>query len=36
MKHINRKGSYSVKVDALKKYFGKEELIPLWVADMDF
>jgi cystathionine beta-lyase len=36
MKHINRKGSYSVKVDALKKYFGKEGLIPLWVADMDF
>ena len=36
MKHINRKGSYSVKVDALEKYFGKDNLIPLWVADMDF
>ncbi len=36
MEHVDRKGSYSVKVDALKKYFGEEELIPLWVADMDF
>ena len=36
MEHVNRKGSYSVKVDALAKYFGKDELIPLWVADMDF
>lgn len=36
IKHINRKGSYSIKVDALKKYFGREDLIPLWVADMDF
>ena len=36
MKHIDRKGSYSVKVDALEKYFGKKELIPMWVADMDF
>lgn len=36
MKQINRKGSYSVKTDALKKYYGKEDLISLWVADMDF
>ncbi len=36
MKQIDRRGTYSVKVDALKKYFGKENLIPLWVADMDF
>ncbi len=36
MEQINRRGTYSVKVDALKKYFGKEDLIPLWVADMDF
>ena len=36
MKHINRKGTYSIKVDALKKYYGREELLPLWVADMDF
>lgn len=36
MEHINRKGTYSIKVDALKKYFGEENLLPLWVADMDF
>ena len=36
MKHVDRKGTYSIKVDALKKYFGKEDLISLWVADMDF
>ncbi|MBQ5828300.1 MAG: PatB family C-S lyase [Bacteroidales bacterium] len=36
MKHVNRKGTYSIKVDALKKYYGREELLPLWVADMDF
>lgn len=36
MEHINRKGTYSVKVDALHKYYGAENLIPLWVADMDF
>lgn len=36
MKHIDRKGSYSIKVDAIAKYFGSENLIPLWVADMDF
>ena len=36
MEHADRKGTYSVKVDALKKYYGEENLIPLWVADMDF
>lgn len=36
MKQVDRRGTYSVKVDALKKYFGKDNLIPLWVADMDF
>ncbi len=36
MKQIDRKGSYSIKVDAIAKYFGSENLIPLWVADMDF
>lgn len=36
MKHIDRKGSYSIKVDALEKYYGNADLIPLWVADMDF
>ena len=36
MEHIDRKGSYSIKVDALQKYFGRDNLLPLWVADMDF
>ena len=35
-KVIERRGSGAVKTDALGKVFGKEELIPLWVADMDF
>jgi cystathionine beta-lyase len=35
-KIIERRGSGAVKTDALGKVFGKEELIPLWVADMDF
>lgn len=33
---INRKGTNSTKFDGLKKYFGHEDLNPLWVADMDF
>ncbi|MDR0538187.1 MAG: pyridoxal phosphate-dependent aminotransferase [Tannerellaceae bacterium] len=33
---VNRKGSDCLKVDLLKERFGKSELIPLWVADMDF
>ena len=42
MKHYNfdeiidRRGTNCVKVDALKEHFGKEDLTPLWVADMDF
>ncbi len=35
-KIINRKGTGAVKVDALKTVFGDANLIPLWVADMDF
>lgn len=35
-KIIDRRGSGAVKTDVLKKVFGKEELIPMWVADMDF
>jgi cystathionine beta-lyase len=31
-----RKGSGCFKYDALKSVFGSEDLIPLWVADMDF
>ena len=33
---IDRKGSGSIKCDALGKFFGKDDLIPMWVADMDF
>ncbi|MDX2445128.1 MAG: PatB family C-S lyase [Bacteroidales bacterium] len=35
-KIINREGSHSVKYDARGFYFGEEDLIPMWVADMDF
>ena len=35
-KIIDRKGTGALKVDALKERYGKEDLIPLWVADMDF
>ncbi len=33
---ISRKGSGCFKYDALKMLFGKDDLLPLWVADMDF
>ncbi len=33
---IDRSGSGSVKFDGLETQFGKTDLIPLWVADMDF
>ena len=35
-KIIERRGTGAIKTDALKKVFGKEDLVPLWVADMDF
>ena len=35
-KVIDRRGSGAVKADALKNVYGKEDLVPLWVADMDF
>ena len=35
-KIIDRSGSGSVKYDGLKEHFGNADLIPLWVADMDF
>ena len=31
-----RKGSASVKHDLMKPFFGTEDLLPMWVADMDF
>lgn len=33
---IERRGTSCLKYDALKERFGKDNLIPLWVADMDF
>lgn len=33
---VERRGSNSIKFDAVKKRFGDENLVPLWVADMDF
>lgn len=35
-KIVERRGTGAIKTDALKKVFGKEDLIPMWVADMDF
>jgi len=35
-KIINRQTSNSVKYDMLEEKFGRKDLIPLWVADMDF
>ncbi|PPA69986.1 MalY/PatB family protein [Jeotgalibacillus proteolyticus] len=33
---IHRAGTSSVKWDMLKTVFGSEDLLPMWVADMDF
>ena len=35
-KIISRHATGSVKWDALKQVFGSEDVLPLWVADMDF
>ncbi len=32
---LSRKGTHSVKWDEAKKKFGTDDLLPLWVADMD-
>lgn len=34
-KDIDRQGTYTTKWDDAKKKFGTEDLLPLWVADMD-
>ena len=34
-KAINRKGTYTTKYDGAQKKFGTDDLLPLWVADMD-
>ena len=33
---IPRKGTHCVKHDALNRFFGSDDLLPMWVADMDF
>ncbi|NLC11020.1 MAG: cystathionine beta-lyase, partial [Firmicutes bacterium] len=33
---IERRRTKSMKWDALEELFGQKDLIPLWVADMDF
>ena len=33
---VDRRGTNAVKCDALEEAFGRKELLPLWVADMDF
>ncbi len=33
---VPRKGTHSIKYDALEKFFGSPDILPLWVADMDF
>ena len=35
-KIIDRRGSGALKTDALQDLYGRSDLIPLWVADMDF
>ncbi len=35
-KKIHRENTSSIKYDGLQRYFGKEGVKPLWVADMDF
>ena len=35
-KPIERRGTDCLKWDALKERFGRPDLLPLWVADMDF
>ncbi len=32
---VNREGTYTTKYDDAKKKFGTDDLLPLWVADMD-
>lgn len=33
---IDRNGTYAVKTDKLTEVFGRDDLTPMWVADMDF
>ena len=33
---IDRRGSGAIKVDALDEFYGRHDLLALWIADMDF
>ncbi len=33
---VSRAGTASLKYDARQQYFGRDDVVPLWVADMDF
>ena len=33
---IDRRGSGAIMTDCLQKYYGREDLLPLWIADMYF
>ncbi len=33
---VDRRGSQCIKHDGVKEYLGSDDLIPMWVADMDF
>ena len=33
---IERRGTDSVKWDGVKSVWGRDDLLPMWVADMDF
>lgn len=35
-KHMDRKNTGSVKWDMLEEFFGTKDVLPMWVADMDF
>ena len=35
-KIIERRGSGAIKCDGLEQWYGNSELLPMWVADMDF
>ena len=35
-RYIERRGSGAIKHDGLKQWYGDSELLPMWVADMDF
>ncbi len=34
--HVPRTGTFSIKYDLLQEVFGARDIIPMWVADMDF